>query len=172
MSTRTSRDELQNAAEHAVQDWAAQAGKNDVISPQLWVIKNGRPERHSLEHLFAGGLPKDMSGAELVPVLRELGVSEAAVIVPMVEMHSQVVAFPQPGVVVSEQRELALVDVADLELEEARVANVARDAGKPVIGSFSKLTGDVVMWPVSRLLQEARAPSTRPLRATKRRIGS
>ncbi len=113
-----------------------------------------------------------MSGAELVPMLRQLGVSEAAVIVLMVETHSQVVNFPQPGVIVSEQRELALVDVADLELEEARVANVPRDTGKPVIGSFSKLTGDVVMWPLSRLLQEAHAPSTSPLRAGKRRIGS
>jgi hypothetical protein len=172
MTTRTSRDELQNAAEHAVQDWAARAGKNDVIPPQLWVIKNGRPERHSLEHLFDGGIPKDMSGAELVPVLRQLGISEAAVIVSMVETRTLVVNFPRPGVIVSEQRELALVDVADLETEEARVAEVVRVAGKPVIGSFSRLTGDVVMWPLSRLLQEAHAPSSSPLRAGKRRIGS
>lgn len=170
MTTRISRDELQKAAEHAVQDWAAQAGKTDTIPPQLWVVKNGRPERHSLEHLFDGGIPKDMSGAGLVPMLQQLGVSEAALIVLMVETSSQVVNFPRPGIIVSGQRELALIDVADLDTEEARVAEVARDTGKPVIGSFSKLTGEVVMWPLDRLLKEAHSPSSSRLRATKRRI--
>ncbi len=42
-----------------------------------------------LSHLFDGAIPKELSDAELVPLLRRLGVTEAAVIVPMVEAHSR-----------------------------------------------------------------------------------